>query len=337
MGRNWQEEVSAIYAGYAIYTQSGGAEQLAFDPSSGQAAPRSWKLLEWAAGQGVFGVRGRILDVGCGNGGLLRSFSALRPGWELSGTELDERNRATVLAIPGVVGFHTGTIDELTGQFDAISMLHVLEHIPDPARFLRSVRDRLDPGGLLLVEVPDFSQNPFELLIADHCTHFTQDRLVALLASAGFRVHAATSACIPKEISVLALKDGPSPGQETAAADALESARAALDWLAALVTRARELVATRRIGIFGTAIAGSWLFGEIEEGVEFFVDEDSQRIGKRYLGRPVLHPDEIPLDAQLLIPLPPAIACAIARRIQRPGIVCHLPPPLDPPRRIREM
>lgn len=325
----WRDEASAIYAGYAIYRQSGGAEQLAFDPNSGQAIPRSRKLLEWVSAQGELAARGRLLDIGCGNGGLLRSFHEIYPSWSLMGTELDERNRPSVLAIPGVVGFHSGGLDEVRGRFDLVSMVHVLEHIPNPAEFLTRVGNRLASDGLLLVEVPDFQQNPFELLIADHCSHFTLDRLAALLEGAGYTVHAATASYVPKEISILAQvgtgAGGPRARRGTAG-EVAEGVALALEWLRGMVARAREVSAGSRVGVFGTAIAGSWLFGEIEEAVAFFVDEDPHRVGKPYLARPVLHPRDVPPDSHVLIPLAPGIAAAIAERLSRPGVAYHLPP-----------
>ena len=323
----WRDEASAIYAEYAIYAQSGGAEQLAFDPSSGQAVPRSRKLIEWVAAQGVLGPTGCLLDIGCGNGGLLRSFHDLHHSWTLMGTELDERNRPAVLGIPGVVGFHAGALEELRERFDLVSMVHVLEHIPNPAEFLACVGERLAAGGLLLIEVPDFQQNPFELLIADHCSHFTLDRLAALLETTGYRVCAATASCVPKEISVLAqVGAGPKPRQATSefARVAGEVTRA-LDWLAAAVAQAKEIAADGRVGVFGTAIAGSWLFGEIEAAVAFFVEEDPHRVGKEYLGRPVLHPADIPQGAHVIIPLAPTIAAVIVNRLSRSGVHYHLP------------
>jgi len=41
------------------------------------------------------------------------------------------------------------------GEFDVVSVIHVLEHIEDPVEFLISLHDSLKPDGKLFIEVPD--------------------------------------------------------------------------------------------------------------------------------------------------------------------------------------
>ena len=97
-----------------------------------------------------------------------------------------------------------------------------------------------------------------------------------------------------------------------------------IGWLGQIADMARELAAQRELGLFGTSIAATWLFAELEGGVGFFVDEDPQRVGNAWQGRPVYHPRQIPTGSRLLIPLPLALAGSISRRIARPDleIVC---------------
>ena len=86
------------------------------------------------------------------------------------------------------------------------------------------------------------------------------------------------------------------------------------------------MASQREIGLFGTSIAGTWLFAELEGAVGFFVDEDPHRVGKRWQSRPVYHPRQIPSGSCVLIPLPFNLAEGISRRIARPGFDICLPP-----------
>ncbi|GAH07136.1 unnamed protein product, partial [marine sediment metagenome] len=70
-------------------------------------------------------------------------------------------------------------------EFDLISMIHVLEHIPDPVGYLEQLRDNyLTPQGRILIEVPNlFAHDSFEIA---HLTSFSRHSLVEVVKIAGF-------------------------------------------------------------------------------------------------------------------------------------------------------
>ena len=338
---SWNREVEELYAGYAIYDQAEGAEQAVFDQSSGEASSRSLRLLTALRDSIALPAQGRMLDVGCGNGAMLRTFGTALPGWSLAGTELGGKYRVLVENIPGVESLYTCPPAEVPGQFDLITMIHVLEHIPQPERFLARLLSKLVPGGLLVVELPHHVANPFELLIADHCTHFAAATAAALLERAGLEILSVAEHWVPKELTLVARKRaapaesaGDAPGglpdsidtRPAIVQDCLRCVTQRIGWLGQVSSTARKLAADREIGLFGTSIAATWLFAELEGAVGFFVDEDPHRIGKSWQGRPVYDPPRIPPGSCLLIPLPVALAESIARRIARPDLEICLPP-----------
>ncbi len=144
----------------------------------------------------VAGGRGRVLDIGCGRGFLLDAFR--RRGWEVHGTELDERSATharEVLGLPVHVG-PPGSEPWLDGHFDAVVLWHVLEHLPDPAAALARARRLLARGGVLMVGVPDFGSPEarlardgwFHLDVPRHLCHPSAGWLAAALEEAGFGV-----------------------------------------------------------------------------------------------------------------------------------------------------
>ena len=141
---------------------------------------------------------GTALDVGCGDG---RFMAALQQrGWKTVGTETDtyaaglarKRSEATVyetpLPPPGV------------GPYDLVSLLHVLEHVPDPRETLTQVRQRLRPDGKLLLVLPNadslesalFRKGWYHLDLPRHLWGFTSHSLVRLVEETGFSVESLT-------------------------------------------------------------------------------------------------------------------------------------------------
>ncbi|HXE73973.1 MAG TPA: class I SAM-dependent methyltransferase [Candidatus Nitrosotenuis sp.] len=316
--RIWLEETARIYADYTIYPQSGGVEQPVFVPETGGLVSRSRSLLDHLIPTLGLPEKGRLLDVGCGNGSFLRTFSTLRPGWRLAGTEFDDRYRALVEQIPNVEGLYTGHVGDIRGSFTMAAMVHVLEHIPWPGALLDALHEKLEPQGVLLLDLPDFYLNPFDLVVADHCSHFTQAAVEGLLARHGFETFLVTTGWIPKERVVVARRaEGRGQGGPFSVEAVMEQAREALGFLAALLEAARELRSQRPFGVFGTSIAGTWLYGGLEGDLDFWVEEDPSRIGRDYLGRPILAPDQAPPGSLVLIALAPALSSVLVDKFRR--------------------
>lgn len=320
-------DIDAIYKSYTIYHQAAGAEQAVFEQVSGLPASRSVKLLDTFRSQAGLKSTGRMLDVGCGNGATIRAFGQVAPGWTKAGTEFDGKYRAEVESIPSTEPLYVGPVEDVPGAFDVITMIHVLEHIVDPVAVLATLRGKLAPGGLLLIEVPHHPANPFELLIADHRSHFTADSLTRALVAAGYEIVSVATGWIPKELSVVARPATaavtmPPPVDAAAARQRISEG---LAWLRRTADHLRRLGAENALGLFGTSIAGTWLAAEAGNAIAFFVDEDPNRVGRTYLGRPVYAPANVPAGTRVFVGLPPAVAAGICSRLAMPGVT-FIPP-----------
>jgi SAM-dependent methyltransferase len=322
----WQTEADQIYAGYTIYHQSGGAEQNVFQDRNGAGKPRSEQLIHALRAACPLQNHGRLLDIGCGNGSFLSAWSRLIPGWSLCGTEVGEKYKAQIESIPGVERLFTGDIAGVPGNFDVISLIHVLEHIPYPVAFLERLRKKLKPDGLLFIEVPDCQQNCFMLLVADHCSHFSPGLLAGVVKAAGFEVQHATNQWVAKEISVAARPGPNSDKGHTISLPQSDSLKVFNGWqqLHLILEKVEPLARHENFGLFGTAIAATWLDAQLNRAARFFVDEDSNRVGKTHLGRPIVSPADVPAGATIFVALPQPLAGNVAERLQRLGKGLHV-------------
>jgi len=311
----WQAEIQNIYETYSIYHQADGSEQSVFEQATGAAASRSSRLLAQLRSHVQLPESGRMLDMGCGNGAFLRAFSESLPSWSLAGTELNDKYQAIVEGIHGVKALYICALEKVPGKFDLISMIHVLEHIPGPTETLVSIGGKLETGGLLVIEVPDYSSNPFDLLIADHSSHFSAATLSRIVQKAGYELVAVTGEWVPKELTVVARKSQTIGTDKTPNTDAMQRVTGSVHWLQAAATEARRYAGMGAFGLFGTSIAATWLASELEGNVSFFVDEDQSRVGRTFMGKPVYHPKDVPAGSRVFIGLPSQISEKLKARL----------------------
>ena len=181
----WENECTEIYANYSPYFQASGNEQTVFDPNHDKPVSRSNRLILSLQERLEIKKTGTLLDFGCGNGAFLKAFAELNSEWKLYGYDLDETHQQEVLSIPNVEEFYYSNLDQISQRFDLISMVHVLEHIPNPIKILQSLRRLLRPNGMILIQVPDWTENPFILLVGDHCSHFDLNSLRYVIHESG--------------------------------------------------------------------------------------------------------------------------------------------------------
>jgi 2-polyprenyl-3-methyl-5-hydroxy-6-metoxy-1,4-benzoquinol methylase len=317
----WHAMVEQIYASYDINHQSHGAEPMIFDSDKG-SGPRSLILLRNFLDRVALGDEGRLLDIGCANGKLLESFHSLRPSWKLSGAELLDTWRETVLSLPGVEHFYSGPTRLYAKPFDVISLSHVLEHVPNPIAFLKETAGYLGERGRILLAMPNLRHNPIDLIIADHCTHFDEHNLSYVAERAGLAVELLSTSLLPKEL-VAVLSIGRKSGAEEGAggddgARETGSKERCLFYFTLLdeVRKAARKAAgeKRPFGIMGSSIAACWTMLELDGKVDFFVDEDPHRVGHELTGLPILGPAQVPAGAVVFIPMSVPVAEKIMHR-----------------------
>lgn len=320
----WRADIERIYDQYDLNHQSGGADPVVFNSVYGPG-PRAAILVRHLADLHNLPSRGSVLDIGCANGNILRSLSSLRPDWKLYGMERSVRWRSAVSSIAGFDGFFTA-LDELGDRrFDLIVMSHVLEHIPGPAAFLRRLLQHLSEAGSLFVAVPDIRQNPIDLFVLDHCSHFDETSLDDVLRAGGFTPVSIDAGILGKEIVAASRVAGDGDAKPPIGNGFLMPPATVAEKYVALcadVMRcARELRANcPRFGIMGTSTAAAWLAGELKLAVDFFVDEDPQRIGHAAFGKPIHSLASISAGACVFIPMSNRTAEAIIARAKRPDV-----------------
>jgi SAM-dependent methyltransferase len=140
--------------------------------------------------------RGSLLEVGAAVGGFLSVMS--RRGWKVNGVEVSREAVEIAWKNEGINIF-CGKLEEFETDetFDAVCMYHSLEHTPNPAYVIDRAHGLLNPGGIVVIEVPNLEgfdariNRERKLLSYDlprHLSHFTPGILSQKLAMNGFEI-----------------------------------------------------------------------------------------------------------------------------------------------------
>lgn len=131
-----------------------------------------------------------VLDIGCGDGLFFDALSGLRGVTFVEGVEPAEAlvspdgpHRERIHVVPFDERFDTGR------RYSLITMLDVLEHLPDPVAALRHALALLEPDGVFLATVPAFMALwTRHDDLNHHYTRYTKQSFGTLASAAGLRI-----------------------------------------------------------------------------------------------------------------------------------------------------
>jgi SAM-dependent methyltransferase len=142
--------------------------------------------------------RGRLLDVGAASGILLEQGVAL--GYDCEGVEPSKALSA--IASRNGQKVHLGILPhpDVSGKYDVITLVDVIEHIPNPVQLLRDIAAHLKPTGFGVLTTPNEQSLVAKLLggrwwhyrIA-HIGYFNLKTIKLALSQAGLEVVSVSS------------------------------------------------------------------------------------------------------------------------------------------------
>jgi 2-polyprenyl-3-methyl-5-hydroxy-6-metoxy-1,4-benzoquinol methylase len=136
-----------------------------------------------------------LLDYGCGTGEFLAA--AKHSGWVAAGLEIDQDARNLAKENHNL---NVDSPDKLAtlpnGQFGAITMWHVLEHVHNLKETIGHLRRILSSAGVLIIAVPNHQSNDARHYgrywaaydVPRHIYHFSKDSMTKLMTEAGFEL-----------------------------------------------------------------------------------------------------------------------------------------------------
>ena len=133
-----------------------------------------------------------ILDIGTGNGNFLSEIAKIAK--LVVGIEPEKRLRES-FEERNLKVFES--LEEIETKFEIVTMFHVLEHVADPIKFLKSAKNKINKDGLLVIEVPNLDDALLKIYNSNAFSNFTfwdnhlytynSKTLKTIIESAGFK------------------------------------------------------------------------------------------------------------------------------------------------------
>ena len=295
--------------GYALY---------AHGPGTPLERTRQVEYARWIA-RALPAPPSRIVDVGCGNGSLLAALGDIWPGAERLGCDASAESVGHAAAAG--LRVWQGTAATLpAAAADLVLAVNVIEHTPEPERFLRDLVRAAAPGATLIVICPDGSRAGGELLIADHLFSLTPHHLEAFSARAGIRATARLDAPPPlAEFQLLAGTPGVANAEASGTdADAINGRRLAMlgRW-ATLDARLSDRLASAVVAFGGGEAAG--LLRAYAPGAWSRVRACTADVpvALPFSDLPFIALDALAPDSTVLVAVRPADQSRVAERLRR--------------------
>ncbi len=251
----------------------------------------------------------KILDYGCGKGTVLKRLHTHRPDitpylFDVSRMYVPLWNK---FLSPEQHASYSPK-EEWRGLFDVVTSFFAFEHTPQPLKELASIKQLIRPHGLIYMIVPNVYENTADFIVADHVHHYSEVSLSYMFLKAGFEVIEIDRASHFGAYIILGrnsdreLAFDPDSAQLHAVFQ--DSHEIAGYWagLQAKINSFETMVGDKRAAIYGAGVDGNFIAANLEQfdRVDVFIDQNPLLHGASNMGKPVVAPNAIPDNVQVI-------------------------------------
>jgi SAM-dependent methyltransferase len=316
-----QFNVETYYDNYDLLLSSPEEDQL-YEVREGKKVFRTDHQLELFKNKTPSLPNNKILDFGCGKGGFLQKLVKATPQLEPYCFEVSDRYKPYWQTFSKSQAMAVGDLPaSWKGQLGTVVSFFAFEHTPDPIQSARSIWETLADDGIFYFAVPCFLNNPADFIVADHIHHYTPFSLKLWLAKAGFVVldvdmesHRGAYLVTARKAKSVEIPVLENEGRKRN----LEKIRQTQAYWNILSSTIRQFESSEARGknaaIYGAGFYGTFIASCLEspQKLSVFLDQDPFRQGKNCWGKPIVSPDQLPKETEVIyVGLNPLIARSV--------------------------
>ena len=293
-----QEKKQAKIHGSLAYAQASITNQT-FLLSNRQRGTRFFLQAELLKGFLKNKEDARVLDIGCFQGELLLELYHRFPKAEFHGFDVNKYLKNRFPSKNNFV-FHLTDLSKIKGEFDLICMSQSMIYIKDIQGLLAHIQRLLKKGGKLFIQLPDVTNNPCSILLADQYYYFTPSILRNVLYKAGFDMVLLPNEYFPRDIVAIAQWVS-SHKVWLIKEDA--SIHRIIKYLNQVKQRLGS-ISQSKVCVLGTTTTAAFVDSILGKRIQFFVDENvnDKNDGVRFRGKRVIAPAVLDASAHLILP-----------------------------------
>lgn len=134
------------------------------------------------------------LDIGCGQGEFLTAIQEFA-GDRVTAVGIEPNKHKQLAARKRGLNVQFFDLSNHQGKYDAVSVLNVFSHLPDPPTTLRQWKSLVKPGGILLLQTGDTANLTAEVhyrpfYLPDHLSFASEAIVSVILSNLGLRIEA---------------------------------------------------------------------------------------------------------------------------------------------------
>ena len=313
-------DVDAFYdEDYDILVGSDEEDQI-YEVVNGQPVYRTQHQVHTLLGKLMLPDGANLLDYGCAKSSTIRMLCDQGAGIVPHLFDVSERYIPfwRKFASPDNWAAYE-TPPQWDGRFDVVTSFFSLEHIPSPGQTMRHIARLLRPGGTFYAIVPNVATNIADLIVVDHCNHFTRPSLARLVRDCGLELREIDDHSHRGAFVVVADKPAADASATERPPEDVDATLREIAGIAAFWRGAAERVRGFEssvppgdvVAIYGAGFYGAFIASCLADPqrVRCHLDQNPFLQGGTFDGRPVLPPAELPFEVStVLVGLNPANA-----------------------------